>query len=173
MLKNLTNKCLNCGKPDPHKNMKALCRSCFYDKKRLLFLKVEKTPTCWIYLGCKDKDGYGKFLRGGRAHRVSYEIHKGEIPNGMNVCHSCDNPPCVNPEHLWLGDNKKNIHDAMRKGRFQKGPKNGNAVLSEDNVKEIRNLFKPRLGAKLSRMFGISETQLRRIVDRESWVHVK
>jgi len=85
--------------------------------------KVYKTLGCWIWnAGKTSRDlsrGYGIFWLNGRkvlSHRVSWEIHNGPIPKGMNVLHDCDNPPCVNPEHLWLGTHSDNIQDAADKG---------------------------------------------------------
>lgn len=80
----------------------------------------DDTDACWIWVGGRDARGYGQIgfcdtvLR---AHRVSYEIVNGPIPGGMHVCHSCDNPSCVNPHHLWLGTASDNIRDMVRKGR--------------------------------------------------------
>lgn len=80
------------------------------------FEKVDKTDSCWLWLGAKDRKGYG-FFKGKRAHRASYEMFNGPIAESLLVCHTCDNPPCVNPEHLWLGTNHENILDSTKKGR--------------------------------------------------------
>ena len=78
---------------------------------------------CWEWLACKDKDGYGIFMWSFKqkvpAHRASFQLHKGPIPNGMLVMHSCDNPPCVNPDHLVLGSTQDNVDDKMAKGRYR------------------------------------------------------
>ena len=83
--------------------------------------KINQHTDCWEWQGGKNNIGYG-FIRDGKrmrtAHRVSYEIHNNQqIPKYMCVCHSCDNPKCVNPDHLWLGTMKDNMDDKMRKGR--------------------------------------------------------
>lgn len=88
--------------------------------------KVDESTGCWVWNACKDTKGYGLFQMGQRptgsykasaAHRVSWQIHKGEIPKGMNVLHKCDNPPCVNPDHLFLGTQQDNTNDMIKKGR--------------------------------------------------------
>lgn len=87
------------------------------------FDKISKTKSCWIWLGClRGKSGYGAFKLNNKvidAHRVSYEIHNGEIPKGFYVCHTCDNRKCVNPKHLFLGTAKDNWKDGYDKGRIK------------------------------------------------------
>lgn len=87
------------------------------------FEKVVKTDTCWKWIaGSRGKTGYGAFKINGKvidAHRISYELHNGLIPDGMHVCHTCDNRKCVNPNHLFLGSPKDNWRDGFYKGRIK------------------------------------------------------
>jgi hypothetical protein len=74
---------------------------------------------CWIYKGYKSK-GYGQFMMAGEriyAHRYSFQVYRGDIPKGYFICHTCDNPPCINPDHLFLGTQKDNVRDMISKGR--------------------------------------------------------
>lgn len=83
-------------------------------------INKEMQPDCWIWTLAKDKDGYGVAHKGRgnfRAHRISYETFIGPIPEGFSVCHHCDNPPCCNPAHLFLGTNQDNMDDMVAKGR--------------------------------------------------------
>jgi hypothetical protein len=88
--------------------------------------KINETTDCWEWQYATNNLGYGFFRDTDKmrtAHRVSYEINKGPIPSGMCVCHLCDNPACVNPDHLWLGTIKDNMHDMIKKGRGNKRTK--------------------------------------------------
>ena len=93
---------------------------------RRFWPKVRKTSECWVWTG-KRRSGYGRFLIKGRAvsaHRVAWELAYGPIPHGKEVCHRCDNPPCVRPDHLFLGDRRANMADAGSKGRMPHGERN-------------------------------------------------
>ena len=82
---------------------------------------IDITTGCWIWMGYLNSGGYGSFYVDGQlrsAHRVSWELHYGPIPEGLNVCHHCDVPGCVNPDHLFVGTQKDNIRDALNKGRL-------------------------------------------------------
>ena len=93
--------------------------------KRMTYLerfnqKVEKTDSCWLWTGAKASNGYGCMSYNGKstsAHRLSYLLHKGDIPEGLIICHTCDIPHCVNPDHLWVGTYTQNSHDMLKKNR--------------------------------------------------------
>lgn len=93
----------------------------------LFWRRVKKTRGCWLWTGAKTRGNYGELVHvvnrkqtGWRAHRLSWVLNKGEIPDGLQVLHRCDNPPCVNPEHLFLGTQHDNITDMWLKGRQAK-----------------------------------------------------
>lgn len=104
--------------------------------------KVDKTGDCWLWLGSKIKDGYGRFgLKSHKlalAHRVVWELTYGPIPKNMEVCHTCDNPPCVNPAHLFLAVHRTNMQDMVFKSRQSKGQHRPNHKLTDIKVREIR-----------------------------------
>lgn len=92
-------------------------------KTRFLKKYVTSPTGCWEYTGGIDRCGYGKFAVGKRrlgAHKVSYVLHRGSIDPGLVVMHTCDNPTCINPDHLQLGTVRDNVHDCIAKGRFSK-----------------------------------------------------
>ena len=91
----------------------------FHDK----YIPVTETG-CWLWISCCNGDGYALISANGksmRAHRLSWEMHRGPIPRGLFVLHKCDTPECVNPDHLFLGTNQDNMDDAKRKGRIRNG----------------------------------------------------
>lgn len=107
--------CETCKEPCYKKTKNAYCSL----KCRFLFY-VKKTESCWIWMGGKGRSNYGKFMIGEKtsvASRVAYELFKGKLEENKYVCHTCDNPPCVNPEHLWLGTSSENQLDSIKKGR--------------------------------------------------------
>lgn len=95
-----------------------------HDHARLFWAKVQKTDTCWLWTGGIDRRiGYGQvslFGRSVKAHRYAWVLHRGPIPDGLFVCHTCDVRHCVNPAHLWLGTNLENMRDAQAKGRLRR-----------------------------------------------------
>jgi len=144
--------------------------------------KVNKTESCWLWTAALNHGGYG--LVGvwhdwmWPAHRVSWMLHVGPIPDGLWVLHNCpggDNPACVNPAHLWLGTGADNTADMVAKGRQRGavGENNCFAEISEQSVRDIRNLHEAgRTVKELAIQFAMSETGIRLIVKRKTWKHV-
>jgi hypothetical protein len=99
--------------------------------KEQFWANVDRTGNCWLWTACRDRYGYGRLSAEGRrykAHRASWELHFGPIPEGKGVLHSCDNPPCVRPDHLFLGTQVDNIRDMIAKGRYVNGFKGKTSV---------------------------------------------
>lgn len=121
-----------------------------------------------------NKDGHATIRTGGKekyAHRIAYEQAFGEIPEGLVVRHKCDNPNCINPNHLELGTHGDNVKDRMERGRSAKGVNNGRAKLSEENVRYIRN-DEIHSNKELSIMFKVDPKVIRDIKSFKTWKHV-
>ncbi len=142
---------------------------------RRFWERVEKTDTCWLWLGKLNDAGYGRVTWNGRvtrAHRVSWILFHGEIPEGLIVLHACDTRRCVNPAHLSLGTQMDNVRDMHNKGRnvampVRKGSRHPRAKLSEEDALTIR-----REMVGLSRRFGVSMFSLYDIGSGRSWKHL-
>ena len=147
---------------------------------------VRKTETCWLWIGARAKFGYGVLQVGSRydgtnrvttAHRISYEIANGPIIGDWHVCHHCDTPPCVNPEHLFLGTARDNMRDAASKGRTQRlvGEQKALARTTDEMVREIRRRYAAGgiSQSALGRELGIPTMRVHFIVHRRSWRHVQ
>jgi hypothetical protein len=140
----------------------------------------EKLDKCWLSKRARDKDGYAyasiKRITT-RAHRLSYMIHYGPIPNGMLVCHTCDNPPCVNPNHLYLGNPIDNTQDMISKGRkaSTKGELNGTSILTDDEIiqiiSDIQN-FKYKSYNQIMKAYNCSRLCIYQILHRTNWTHI-
>jgi hypothetical protein len=155
--------------------------------------KVRKSDGCWLWIGARSPSGYGHINAGGHngdilyAHRVSYELHFGPIPEGLDVCHSCDKdyPPgdityrsCVRPDHFFLGTQAENIADMGSKGRNHmqthpettRGERNGRAKLTVAGVREVRRLVEEGLSkSEVARRFGVSQTAVHYAVTGKTW----
>jgi hypothetical protein len=143
----------------------------------------EPNSGCWLWTASCYPTGYGAFYIGKSekhnkiipAHRASWIIHNGEIPDGLFVLHKCDVKSCVNPVHLFLGTKWDNTHDCINKGRFvnmgRPGEKNGRAKISEQEMLEIRSSkLPPKI---LAEKFGILPCAIWKIRTKMSWNHIK
>ena len=137
------------------------------DPKERFLAHVDKTDSCWIWTGAKCLKGYGYFNMGNkitrRAHKASYLLFKGIIPKGLFVCHECDNPSCVNPDHLWLGTPLDNVHDMLTKGRdnYLHGEAIHTAKITREQVEEIRS--SPLHYTELMEQYNLSRSQVYKI----------
>lgn len=156
------------------------------------WLKVQKSEGCWLWLGGRNARSYGifGFIKDGRqrsiaAHRFAYMDSVGPVPDDLHVCHHCDNPPCVRPDHLFVGTRSDNMRDAQRKGRMRvaqlrvlKGRRHGighpHVKLTEQSVRDIRVEYAAGLGSMsdLSRIYGVDIAHIHRIIHRKVWRHV-
>lgn len=130
--------------------------------------RVTKAGDCWVWCGSKAPGGYGQLSVGGklqRANRVSWRLFRGEIPKGLHVLHRCDNPPCVNPEHLFLGTHGDNVRDMFSKGRgkFTRIP----PKLTEDQVTKIYS--DDRIYKEIAKDYGVDPSTICDIKRRKSW----
>lgn len=140
---------------------------------------INKTGTCWLWTKDTYDYGYGKLSIGKgkqvRVHRYMYEKYKGEIPNGMNVLHTCDNPRCCNPDHLFLGTQKDNMVDAKAKDRIgykiYYGDDHPNAKITLEIADKIRELYKSGkyYQQEIGKMYGISQAVVSKIILNIAW----
>lgn len=143
--------------------------------------KVDKRgeDECWNWTAARDKrKGYGlfgtkKISKSTKAHRISWELVHGPAPDGMSVCHHCDNPPCVNPKHLFLGTNYDNVLDKLSKNRQQKGEDFPSAILTERAVVEVFELNQLGMNnEEIGRVIGVGSTTISHILRGHDWKHV-
>jgi hypothetical protein len=160
--------------------MKAINDKC----KARFWSKVKKGPGCREWTGSRSQLGYGFVNRTlyttGFAHRFSWILKHGKIPRGLFVLHKCDNPPCVNPKHLFLGTQRDNVLDMLVKGRARlwdapRGELQGLSKLTSAKVKIIRKTYVPRVISqrRLAAKYKLSQSSIGAMLRRETWTHVK
>ena len=153
--------------------------------------KVDTSGECWEWTAARNSKGYGAFWDGTRhqkAHRYSWELQIGTIPEGLLVCHKCDNPKCVRPDHLFLGTYQDNAIDAINKGRMVpppgyekyndawavRGERKGNAIFTDADIISIRERWRSGSATvrEMADQYGTYRQTIRRIVKRERWAHI-
>lgn len=148
---------------------------------RTFWDRVDHTDAngCWTWTGPRNGNGYGTFGPG-RAHRVAWELVNGPIPDGLCVLHRCDNPPCVRPDHLWVGTRSENTQDMLQKGRHgawrhpervARGERNSGARLTLEQVRAIRAEYATGTTSwtRLALKYGISKRAIGRVVQGTHW----
>lgn len=148
--------------------------------------EVDRATGCWLWTASLAGAGYGQIKIPGErrqiyAHRLSFLLHKGEIGAGADICHHCDNPRCVNPDHLFIGTRVENMQDMARKGRgtggrempVHRGVRNSQAKITERDVRRIRKLVLAGVSNReIGRIFGLSGVQIGHIASGRHWGHV-
>ena len=147
------------------------------EKRFWQHVDIRGPDECWPWQKALNV-GYGVIGNHGRnilTHRLAYELTCGPIPEGMLVCHSCDNPACCNPAHLWLGTPADNMYDRHAKGNYAKGARHPNSKLTTEQVHEIRRLAAMHsiTQTAIGEHFGIDQTTVSDIVRHKSWRHLK
>lgn len=138
---------------------------------------------CWPWTGARDVDGYGQIKvtweeskpRQEKAHRVCWVLTRGPIPDGLSVLHTCDNPPCVRPSHLFVGTTLDNRRDAIQKGRWYaaRGEAAGHVTLTTVAVLQIREALSQGAQQKdLAAKFGVTQSAISNIARRKTWKHI-
>ena len=146
------------------------------------FVDKRDDDSCWPWLGGIKSTGRGNFFANGKiiqAHRMMWILKYGEIPDGMLVCHTCDNGSCVNPNHLFLGTYSDNAKDMVAKHRhpwlLRRGENHYAAKFTDQDILDIRRLYTPRgkySQFKLAAMYGVARTTIQQIIERRSWTHI-
>jgi hypothetical protein len=174
-----------CVNPDAvfptKRKMKQPRNRLYYAQRFWAKVQIGKPDECWNWQAATCQHGYGRFAFGPRldsAHRIAMCIVKGSVPEGLCVLHKCDNPACVNPDHLFFGTKKENTHDMVAKGRgnggSMKGSRNPSSKLTEAQVLSIRARYKPRICSErmLAAEFGVSGQAIHQVLKRKKWNHV-
>lgn len=145
----------------------------YVDPVTRFWARVEKSISCWLWVGAKEADGYGRFdieHKHIRAHRFSWILHNGPVPNGLGILHRCNNTSCVNPSHLYAGTPKDNALDTVNSGNTTTGVKNGNSKLNNEAVRAIRN--DQRCQRVIAKEHDISAQTVCTIKKGRTWKHL-
>jgi len=143
--------------------------------------KVDKRDPdeCWLWKDTPHPKGYGDMRVGQyklKAHRIAYVLHYGVSPGELKVCHTCDIPLCVNPAHLFLGTQKDNVDDMVRKGRHRdaRGEKNGRAKVTAEQVRTIRQTYAAGgvSQSQLAKQYGLTVIGVSKLIRGENWSHI-
>jgi hypothetical protein len=144
--------------------------------KERFFQKVNKTNSCWLWTGALSSRGYGSFGVNGKttaAHRYSYQMHIGEIPKGLVICHTCDTPSCVNPDHLWAGTQSENMKDMFNKNRHGASNRKKDSCKKGHSFEEFEPLvYIKRQGRQIGREYRICK-ECKRINDSNYYTNFK
>lgn len=168
-------KCLHCGIEFRKRNKK----HCSY--KCMILNKTLKINDCWEWQGSKNRNKYGQIRYENKSgmmlvHRLSYLIFKGEIPNGMFVCHSCDNKSCCNPDHLWLGTPHDNNQDCLNKNRHYKGKQGCESHKSKFKKEQILSIRKRiengETAKKIANEFRVQQHTILAIKNKKTYKNI-
>ncbi len=144
-----------------------------YTKRFWSKVAIGEPHECWEWTAGKDANSYGRILvrsHNLHAHRVAWRLTFGAIPDGLCVCHHCDNPDCCNPYHLFLGSMADNMADRDAKGRQARGSRNGNSKFTEEDIPAIRTLLKDgATQADIARMYGVGTPAISDISTGRRW----
>lgn len=155
----------------------AISRAPSLDDAFYRWLPASDTDGCWEWMGHRGAKGYGVGSYKGQrfhAHRFTYELVYGSISDGMMVCHRCDNPPCCNPAHLFLGTAQDNVRDRHVKGRDARGESHARTTLTDDDILSIRAAYASGTAtmSALARQYGVWKGTISNIIRRRTWSHV-
>lgn len=184
--------CLHCGNPVKKTSTTTCSKRCsnfikwkrkrgnirdYLINKIINYSSKDHSTGCWNWNKGKSDRGYAEIsinARKERANRISYQVFIDEVPPHLFVCHTCDNPGCVNPDHLYLGTHQDNVDDKLDRDRQPRGEEIKLAKLTEKDILKIRALWKEGFMSQesIAREFGVCQTTISRVILRQTWTHV-